>query len=324
MTAGDIVAAVGLRSVTTGDTLCASHKPIALEGLTPPEPVIHIAIEPKSQADQDKLTESLGRLAVEDPSFRVRQDEDTGQTIISGMGELHLEIIVDRLTREFGVNANVGRPQVAYKETVTRPTTIEETYERQLGNRGHFAKVALRLEPQGPGGGFRFVNEASASQAPREFLPFIEDGVRDALTVGPLAGYPVQDVKVTLVGAAHHEVDTEPMDFRAAVSIAVGKGLRAAGPTLLEPVMALEIVAPLESVGDVIGDLNSRRGHVLGMEPRREVQVIKGQAPLAQMFGYSTDLRSLTQGRATYTMQFARYEAVPAQIQDGIVQRIGG
>ncbi len=323
MSAGDIVAVLGLRSVSTGDTLCVPHKQIALEGLTPPEPVIHIAIEPKSQADQEKLEESLAKLAMEDPSFRVHVDPDTGQTIISGMGELHLEIIVDRLTREFGVNANVGKPQVAYKETITQAATIEETYERQLGNRGHFAKVVIRLEPAGAGGGNSFANAASASQIRREHVPFIEEGVRDALTVGALAGYPMQDVKATLLGGAHHEVDTDPIDFRAAASMAVNKALRSAGPTLLEPVMALEIVAPLESVGDVIGDLNSRRGHVLGLEPRREVQVIRAQAPLAQMFGYSTDLRSLSQGRATYTMQFARYEAAPANIQDAIVHKMG-
>jgi len=323
MTAGDIVAVLGMRSVTTGDTLCVPHKQIALEGLTPPEPVIHIAIEPKSQADQEKLAESLSRLAMEDPSFRVHIDPDTGQTIISGMGELHLEIIVDRLTREFGVNANVGKPQVAYKETIAKAVTVEEVYERQLGNRGHYAKVAMYIEPAASGGTNKFVNAATASQVKREHLPFVEEGVKDALTVGPLAGYPVQNVKVTLLSGAFHEVDTDPVDFRAAASRAVNKGLRSAQPALLEPMMALEIVAPLESVGDVIGDLNSRRGHVTGLEPRREVQVIKAEAPLAQMFGYSTDLRSLSQGRATYTMQFARYEIAPVNIQEAIMHRAG-
>ncbi|NLH49184.1 MAG: elongation factor G [Myxococcales bacterium] len=324
MSAGDIVAVVGMRSVTTGDTLTVTHRPIILEGLDFPEPVIHIAIEPKSQADQDKLQESLQRLAMEDPSFRVRIDEDTGQTIISGMGELHLEIIADRLTREFGVNANVGKPQVAYKETITKAVRLEETYERQLGNRGHFAKVILKIEPAGSGGGFTFLNEAPTSQVPREFLSFVEEGIKDALTVGPLAGYPVQDVKATLLGGAYHEVDTEAVDFKVAATMAINKGMRTAEPVLLEPVMSLEIVVPEDFVGEVIGDLNSRRGHVLGMEPRREVQVVKGQAPLAALFGYSTDLRSVTQGRATYTMQFARFEAVPANIQNEIVHRMGG
>jgi elongation factor G len=304
--------------------LCVPHKPISLEGLEFPEPVIHIAIEPKSQADSDKLQESLNRLATEDPSFRVHTDPDTGQTILSGMGELHLEIIVDRLTREFGVNANVGKPQVAYKETIGRAVTVEETYERQLGNRGHYAKVRLLVEPTGPGSGFKFANQATASHVRREHVPFVDEGVRGALTVGPLAGYPVQDVKVTLLDGAYHEVDTEPVDFKVAATMAVNKALRTAEPLLLEPVMALEIVAPQEAVGDVIGDLNSRRGHILGMEPRREVQVIKAVAPLAAMFGYSTDLRSLSQGRATYTMQFARFEAVPSHIQDAIVHRMGG
>jgi elongation factor G len=324
MVAGDIVAIVGLRSVATGDTLCIQHKPIVLEGLDFPEPVIHIAIEPKSQADQEKLENSMARLAMEDPSFRVNIDEDTGQTIISGMGELHLEIIVDRLTREFGVNANVGKPQVAYKETITAKLAVAETYERQLGNRGHFAKVELQIEPTGSGGGFIFENEATASEVKKDFVPFVEQGVIEALTIGALAGYPVQDVKVTLTGGAFHEADSEEVDFKVAATMAINKNLRNAKPVLLEPVMALEIVAPEDFVGDVIGDLNSRRGQVLGIEPRRGVQLIKAQAPLAAMFGYSTDLRSVTQGRATYTMQFARYDAVPTQIQEEIVTRMGG
>lgn len=322
--AGDIVAAVGLRSVSTGDTLCTQHNPIILEGLDFPDPVIHIAIEPKSQADQEKLAESLDRLAMEDPSFLVRTDKDTGQTIISGMGELHLEIIVDRLTREFGVNANVGKPQVSYKETITVAMEVEEVYERQLGNRGHFAKVALKIEPLEPGGGFVFVNEATASQVKKDFVPMVEQGIVEALTVGPLAGYPVQDVKVTLTGGQFHAADSEDVDFKVAASMAINKNLRRAKPILLEPVMSLEIVAQAESVGDVIGDLNGRRGHIAGIEPRREVQVVKGFVPLAAMFGYSTDLRSATQGRATYTMQFARFEPVPTQIQDEIVNRMGG
>jgi len=324
MTAGDIVAVVGLRAVSTGDTLCVQHKPILLEGLDFPEPVIHIAIEPKSQADQEKLENSLQRLAMEDPSFQVRIDAETGQTIISGMGELHLEIIVDRLTREFGVNANVGKPQVAYKETIGETLTIVETYERQLGNRGHYAKVELLIEPTGSGAGFEFVSQAPASQVKREHVPFVIDGVREALTVGPLAGYPVQAVKVTLLGGAFHEVDTDDIDFKVAASMAINKHLREAQPLLLEPVMALEIVAPEDFVGNVISDLHGRRGQVHGVEARRDIQVIKAAAPLAAMFGYSTDLRSATQGRATYTMQFARYEPVPSAIQDAIVHKMGG
>ena len=324
VSAGDIVAAIGLRSVTTGDSLCVQHHPIVLEGLDFPDPVIHIAIEPRSQADQEKLDEALERLAMEDPSFRVRTDEETGQTIISGMGELHLEIITDRLTREFGVNANVGKPQVAYKETVGEPVTVEEIYERQLGGRGHYGRVKLILEPLKPGEGIVFANEATAREVPRDFVRFVENGVREAMTVGPLAGYPVQDVKITLLGGAYHEVDSEEIDFKIAATMAVNKGLRQAKPVLLEPVMELEIVAPEEFVGDVIGDLNGRRGHVNGMERRREVQLVKATTPLAAMFGYSTDLRSLTQGRATYTMQFARYEPVPSRIQDEIVHKMKG
>ncbi len=324
VSAGDIVAAVGLRSVTTGDTLVVQNKPIVLEGLDFPEPVIHIAIEPKSQADQDKLSEALEKLSMEDPSFRVHTDEDTGQTIISGMGELHLEIIVDRLTREFRVNANVGKPQVAYKETIGKSITFEETYERQLGNRGHYGKVRLRVEPLGSGGGFVFVSEASASEVPKDFVPLVQEGVVDSLTVGSLAGYPVQDVKVTLLGGAYHEVDSEAIDFKVAAAMAINKNLRNADPVLLEPIMSLEIVAPEDFVGEVISDLNSRRGHVQGMEQRRGVQIIKANVPLAKMFGYSTDLRSATQGRATYTMQFARFEAVPSQVQDEIVHKMRG
>jgi elongation factor G len=301
-----------------------AHRPIILEGLDFPDPVIAIAIEPKSQADQEKLVEALGRLEMEDPSFHVKTDEETGQTIISGMGELHLEIITDRLTREFGVNANVGKPQVAYKETIAGAYTIEEVYQRQLGNRGHFAKVKLTLEPLGPGGGNVFENHASHHDVPREFISFVEEGARDALTVGALAGYPVQNVKVSLIAGAYHEVDSEAIDFKVAASLGVAKALRLAGPVLLEPVMALEVVLPDEFVGEVLGDLNGRRGHIHGMERRRDVQTISAQAPLAAMFGYSTDLRSLTQGRATYTMQFARYEAVPSQIQDEIVHKVRG
>jgi len=261
---------------------------------------------------------------MEDPSFHVHTDAETNQTIISGMGELHLEIIVDRLTREFGVNANVGKPQVAYKETIGKPITIDETYERQLGNRGHYGKVRLTITPVSAGGGFSFKNQVSADKVPKDFAPFVQEGVIEALTVGPLAGYPVQDVQVALVDGARHEADSEGVDFKIAASMAITKALKLADPLLLEPVMALEIVTPEEFLGDVIGDLNSRRGHILGMEQRREVQVIKAQAPLAAMFGYSTDLRSLTQGRATYTMQFARYEAVPSNIQDEIVHKMKG
>ncbi len=322
--AGDIVAAVGLRVTTTGDTLCDPAHQILLEGLDFPEPVIHIAIEPKTQADQDKLTEALGRLAAEDPSFRVRTDAETGQTIISGMGELHLEIITDRLLRDFGVNANVGKPQVAYKETIGQTATIREEYVRQLGNRGMYALVDLTLEPGEPGSGFKFTNRVSKDRLPADFAEAVKAGVEDALSVGALAGYPVIDVAATLAGATVHEVDSDAPSFRAAANRAVNRGLREGDPQLLEPVMKVEVVVPEESVGDVIGDLNGRRGSIQGMHPRGSVQVIDGEVPLAAMFGYSTDLRSMTQGRATYTMQFARYLPVPVQVRDQIVTRLRG
>jgi elongation factor G len=322
--AGDIVAAVGLRVTTTGDTLCDPSHQVLLEGLDFPEPVIHIAIEPKTQADQDKLAEALGKLAAEDPSFRVHQDPETGQTIISGMGELHLEIIADRLQRDFNVNANVGKPQVAYKETVGTTATIVEEYVRQLGNRGVYAKVTLELSPGKPAAGLVFRNEVSASLLPREFAESVRAGVQDALSVGALAGYPVIDVNVALKDATVHEVESDAPAFRAAANRGINRGLHEADPVLLEPVMAVEVVVPEEYVGDVMGDMNGRRGMVQGMHARGNVQVIDAEVPLAAMFGYSTDLRSATQGRATYTMQFSRYLPVPTQVRDQIVTRLRG
>ncbi len=319
---GDIVAAVGLRNTTTGDTLCDESAPIVLEAMEFPEPVISIAIEPKTKADQDKLGESLTKLALEDPSFRVSTDPETNQTIISGMGELHLEIIVDRLLREFKVEANVGRPQVAYKETVTRKVKAEGKYIKQTGGRGQYGHVWLEIEPNEPGKGFEFINKITGGVIPKEYIPAVEAGIREAMEAGILAGYPVVDVKVTLFDGSYHEVDSSELAFKVAASMGFKEGARRADPVLLEPVMEVEVVVPEEFMGDVMGDINSRRGKILGMEPRGNVQVIRAHVPLAEMFGYSTDLRSMTQGRATYTMQFSHYEQVPASISEGIVNRL--
>ncbi len=319
---GDIVAAVGLRNTTTGDTLCDESAPIILEAMEFPEPVISIAIEPKTKADQDKLGESLAKLALEDPSFRVSTDPETNQTIISGMGELHLEVIVDRLLREFKVEANVGRPQVAYKETITKKVRSEGKYIKQTGGRGQYGHVWLEIEPNEPGKGFEFINKITGGVIPKEFIPAVEAGVREAMESGILAGYPVVDVKVTLFDGSYHEVDSSELAFKIAASMGFKEGAKRANPVLLEPVMEVEVVVPEEFMGDVIGDLNSRRGKILGMEPRGNVQVIRAHVPLAEMFGYSTDLRSMTQGRATYTMQFSHYEQVPASISEGIVNRL--
>lgn len=324
VSAGDIVAAVGLRSTSTGDTLCTEHAQILLEGMEFPHPVIHIAIEPKSQVDAVKLNDALQWIALEDPTFKVSIDKDTGQTIISGMGELHLDIIVDRLQREFSVNANIGKPQVAYKETIGKTVTIIETYDRQTGNRGNYGKVIIQLTPTGSGSGITFINEAPQNQIPKDYIPVIEKASIDSLSVGGMAGYPVQDIQVKLIGGAYHDVDSNEQAFGIAASIATTRGLRDADPRLLEPIMAVEIVTQEDSVGNVVGDLNSRRGHIVGIEARNTIQIIRAQVPLATMFGYSTDLRSMTQGRATYTMQFARYDEVPAQISSEIVQRVRG
>ncbi len=322
--AGDIAAAVGLKNAATGDTLCDEDKPIILETIDFPEPVISIAIEPKSKADQEKLGLSLQKLATEDPSFRVHTDEETGQTIISGMGELHLEIIVDRLVREFNVGANVGKPQVAYKETVRRAVEQEGKFIRQTGGRGQYGHVYIKLEPQPPAAGFEFVDAVKGGRIPREYISAVEKGIREALDNGPLAGYPVVDVKVTLFDGSYHDVDSSEIAFKIAGSMAFKDATKKATPVLLEPIMAVEVVTPEEFMGEVIGNISSRRGKILGMESRAAVQVIQAHVPLAQMFGYATDVRSMTQGRATYTMQFSHYDAVPATISEEISAKAVG
>jgi elongation factor G len=322
--AGDIAAAVGLKTATTGDTLCDEDHPIILESIDFPDPVISIAIEPKSKADQEKLGLSLQKLATEDPSFRVRTDEETGQTIISGMGELHLEIIVDRLLREFSVGANVGRPQVAYKETIRKAVEQQGKFIRQTGGRGQYGDVWIKLEPQQPGSGFEFVDAVKGGSIPREYIPAVEKGVREATENGALAGYPMVDVKVTLFDGSYHDVDSSEIAFKIAGSMAFKQAARKANPVLLEPIMSVEVVVPEEFMGDVIGDISSRRGKVLGMDTRPAAQAIDARVPLAQMFGYATDLRSMTQGRATYTMQFSHYEPVPATVAEGIIAKFDG
>jgi elongation factor G len=321
--AGDIAAAVGLKNAATGDTLCDEDKPIILESIEFPEPVISIAIEPKSKADQEKLGLSLQKLATEDPSFRVRTDEETGQTIISGMGELHLEIIVDRLVREFNVGANVGKPQVAYKETIRKKVEQEGKFIRQTGGRGQYGHVYITVEPLPPAKGFEFVDAVKGGRIPREYIPAVEKGIREALDNGPLAGYPVVDVKVTLFDGSYHDVDSSEIAFKIAGSMAFKEATRKASPVLLEPIMSVEVVTPEEFMGEVIGNISSRRGKVLGMDSRAGAQVIQAQVPLAQMFGYATDVRSMTQGRATYTMQFSHYEPVPAAIAEEISAKAG-
>jgi elongation factor G len=315
---GDIAAAVGLKDTTTGDTLCDENAPILLESMHFPDPVISVAIEPKTKADQDKMGISLSRLAEEDPTFRMHTDPETGQTIISGMGELHLEIIVDRLLREFKVAANVGRPQVAYKETITEPARAEGRYIRQTGGRGQYGHVWLELEPLPRGTGFQFENKIVGGVVPREYVPAVEAGVREAMEGGVVAGYPLVDLKVTLVDGSYHEVDSSEMAFKIAGSMALKSGAQKARPVLLEPVMKVEVVVPEEYMGDVIGDLNARRGHIEGMEARGNAQVVRGFVPLAEMFGYATDLRSRTQGRGTYTMQFSHYQEVPKTIAEAV------
>jgi elongation factor G len=322
--AGDIAAAVGLKYTTTGDTLCDESKPIILESIQFPEPVISVAIEPKTQADQEKLGVSLQRLAQEDPSFKVKVDAETGQTIIAGMGELHLEIIVDRLMREFKVNANVGRPQVAYRETIQKTATAECKYIRQTGGRGQYGHVWLRVEPQERGKGFEFKDEITGGAIPREFIPAVRKGVEEALEGGVLAGYPLVDLKVALFDGSFHDVDSSEMAFKIAGSICVKDAARQAGAALLEPIMDVEVVAPEEFMGSVTGDLNSRRGRIMGAESRAGSQVIKAHVPLANMFGYATDLRSQTQGRATFTMQFQSYEVVPKNIAEEIIAKAQG
>jgi elongation factor G len=312
--AGDIAAAVGLRDTTTGDTLCEETKPVVLERMQFPDPVISIAIEPKTKADQERLGGSLQKLASEDPSFRVSTNTETGQTLISGMGELHLEIIVDRLLREFKVDANVGKPQVAYKETVRKTVEHETKFIRQTGGRGQYGHVILKVEPMEPGGGFEFVDGTKGGVIPREYIPAIEKGVKEAMESGVAAGYPVVDVRATVTYGSYHEVDSSEMAFKIAGSMAFKEAMAKAQPVLLEPIMALETVTPEDFMGDVISDINRRRGRINGQEPRGNTQVITAEVPLAEMFGYATDLRSRTQGRATFTMQFSHYEPVPKGI----------
>jgi elongation factor G len=322
--AGDIAAAVGLRSVTTGDTICNEKHPILLESMDFPEPVIALAIEPKTKADQEKLGQGLAKLQAEDPTFRVATDIETGQVVIRGMGELHLEIIVDRLKREFSVEASVGRPQVAYKETLTKPAAGEGRYVRQTGGRGQYGHAKIRVEPCSPGEGFEFVNDIVGGTIPREYIKPIEEGIREALTAGVLASYPVADVRVTLYDGSFHEVDSNEMAFKIAGSMAFKDAARSAGPVLLEPVMRVEVVVPEEYMGDIMGDLNSRRGRITAMEARGGTQIVRARVPLSEMFGYATDLRSRTQGRATFTMHFDRYEQAPQQVSDEVVARITG
>ncbi len=322
--AGDIVAAVGLRSTLTGDTLCDEKSPVILESIEFPDPVISVAIEPKTKADQEKLSQSLAKLAQEDPSFRVSFNEETGQTIISGMGELHLEIIVDRLLREFKVGASVGKPQVAYKETIKSAAKAEGKFVRQSGGRGQYGHVYVEIEPLEAGKGFEFVNKIVGGTIPREYIPAVEKGMKEAMDTGVLAGYPVVDVKATLYDGSYHEVDSSEMAFKIAGSMAFKDAAKKAKPVVLEPIMSVEVVTPEEYMGDVMGDLNSRRGKIHSMEKRGNAQVIRAEVPLAEMFGYATDLRSKTQGRATYTMQFSHYEDVPKGIADAIIAKVKG
>jgi len=322
--AGDIAAAVGLRATTTGDTLCDESSPVILERMEFPEPVIHVAIEPKSKADQDKMGVALNRLQMEDPSFRVHTDEETGQTIIGGMGELHLEILVDRMFREFKVEANVGKPQVAYRETITKSVESEGRYIRQTGGRGQYGHCWLRLHPQEPGKGFEFDNVIVGGVIPKEFISPIQKGIEEAMTGGVLAGYPMVDIKVEVFDGSYHDVDSSEMAFKIAGSMGFKEGAAKARPVLLEPIMAVEVVTPDDYMGDVIGDLNSRRGKIQAMNPQTGVQMIEALVPLAEMFGYSTDLRSKTQGRATYTMQFKHYAQVPNNIAETIVTKAKG
>jgi elongation factor G len=319
--AGDIAAAVGLKEVVTGDTLCDPQKIITLERMDFPEPVIHVAVEPKTKIDQEKMGIALNRLAQEDPSFRVRTDEESGQTIISGMGELHLEIIVDRMKREFGVEANVGAPQVAYREAIRKQVEIEGKFVKQSGGRGQYGHVWLRMEPNETGKGFEFVDEIKGGAVPREYIPAVEKGLRETLPSGVLAGYPVVDVKVALFDGSYHDVDSNENAFKMAASIAFKDGMRKANPVLLEPMMAVEVETPEDFMGNVVGDLSSRRGMIQGMEDVPGLKVIRAEVPLAEMFGYSTALRSATQGRATYSMEFKHYSEAPKNVSEAIINK---
>jgi elongation factor G len=322
--AGDIAAAVGLKNVTTGGTICDEKQPVVLEAMDFPEPVISLAIEPKTKADQEKLGVGLQKLMAEDPTFRVRTDQQTAQTIIAGMGELHLEIIVDRLKREFGVEASVGRPQVAYKETITRPAEAEGKWIRQTGGRGQYGHAKIRIAPRKPGEGYEFVNKIIGGAIPKEYIKPIDEGIREAMTTGVLAGYPMDDVAVELYDGSYHDVDSSEMAFKFAGSIAFKEAAQRAKPVLLEPVMRVEVVVPKEFLGDVMGDLASRRGHIQSQEERGGTQIVSARVPLSDMFGYATDLRSRTQGRATYSMHFDRYEPAPQAVSEEVVARVQG
>jgi elongation factor G len=324
--AGQIVAVMGLKDTTTGDTLSAQDKPVVLESMTFPAPVINVAIEPKTKSDQERLGIAIQRLAEEDPTFQVRTDEETGQTIIAGMGELHLEVLVDRMRREFKVEANIGRPQVAYRETVTRKVEkVEYTHKKQTGGSGQYGRVLINLEPTGgDGGGYEFENKVTGGRIPREYIPSVDAGCQEAAEFGVLAGYPMVDIKVTLTDGAYHEVDSSELAFKIAGSMAFKKAAGQAGPVLLEPLMAVEVRTPDDYMGEVIGDLNSRRGHIQAMEERSGVRVVKALVPLSEMFGYVGDLRSRTQGRADYSMQFDSYAEVPPSIAKEIIAKARG
>jgi elongation factor G len=320
--AGDIAAAVGLKDVTTGETLCDPNNIITLERMEFPEPVISVAIEPRTQADQEKMGIALGKLAQEDPSFRVHTDQETGQTIISGMGELHLDIIVDRMKREFKVEANVGAPQVAYREGIHKAVEAEGKFIRQSGGRGQYGHVVLRIEPQEQGKGYEFVNEIVGGVVPREFIPAVDKGIQEQMENGVLAGYPIEDVRVAIIDGSYHDVDSSEMAFKIAGSMGFREGALKAGPYLLEPVMKVEVVTPEDYMGDVMGDLNRRRGIVQGMDDSVSGKIIRAEVPLAEMFGYATDLRSATQGRATYSMEFARYAEAPASVAEAVIKKV--
>ena len=322
--AGDIAAAVGLKDVTTGDTLCDPTKLVTLERMEFPEPVIAVAVEPKTKADQEKMGIALQKLAQEDPSFRVKTDEESGQTIISGMGELHLEIIVDRMKREFSVEANVGAPQVAYRECIRKSVEQESKFVRQSGGRGQYGHVYLRIEPHEAGTGYEFVNEIVGGAIPREYIPAVDKGIQEQMLNGVIAGYPVEDVKVTLYDGSFHDVDSNEMAFKIAGSMGFKDGAKKADPALLEPVMKVEVVTPEDYMGDVVGDLNRRRGIIGAMEDSPAGKVIRGEIPLKEMFGYATDLRSATQGRATYSMEFSKYMEAPRNIADEIINKHSG
>jgi elongation factor G len=321
---GDIVAAVGLKSTRTGDTLCEEDDPIILEKMEFPEPVISVAIEPKTKADQEKLGEALSRLAEEDPTFRISSNEETGQTIISGMGELHLEIIVERMKREFRVVANVGRPQVAYKETIKKKVEAEGRFIRQSGGRGQYGHVWIELEPNEKGKGFEFIDAIVGGTIPKEYIPAVQEGIQEAMRNGVLAGYPVEDVKVRLFDGSFHQVDSSEMAFKIAGSMAFQDAAKRAQPVLLEPIMSVEVVTPEEYMGDVMGDLNARRGKIEGLHARKDAQIIQALVPLSEMFGYATAMRSMTQGRALYTMQFSHYDEVPRSISEQIIEKVKG